>query len=173
MSPMRLSRPRVLAFAVAAAVLLPAASAVACPGVDSRPAADGQYSRAVRCLLNQERAQAGLAPLAFNRRLARAALGFSSAMVREQFFNHVSPTGSTMDQRIRAAGYPGARIGETIGWGAGALAAPAAIVEAWMQSPPHRAVIMGRRFNEVGLGVVAGSPSGAGDAATVTADFGG
>ena len=78
-----------------------------------------------------------------------------------------------MDQRIRAAACFGRTLAETIGWGAGSLATPAAIVQAWMQSPPHRAVIMGRRFNEVGLGVVAGSPSGAGDAATVTADFGG
>jgi uncharacterized protein YkwD len=127
----------------------------------------------VRCLLNQERAHAGLAPLASDPRLARAAVGFSHAMVSQQFFDHVSPTGSTMDQRIRAAGYPGARTGETIGWGSGAFAAPTAIVEAWMHSPPHRAIIMDRRFEEVGLGVAAGSPSGAGDAATVTADFGG
>ena len=78
-----------------------------------------------------------------------------------------------MDQRIRAAGYSGRTLGETIGWGAGSLATPAAIVQAWMQSPPHRAIIMDGRFNEVGLGIAAGSPSGTGDAATVTADFGG
>jgi uncharacterized protein YkwD len=173
MSPLRFSRPRLLALAVAVSVLVPAASAAACPGAASRPEAGAQYSRAVRCLLNQQRAQAGLAPLASDRRLARAALGFSHAMVRQQFFDHVSPTGSTMDQRIRAAGYSGGRVGETIAWGAGPLAAPAAIVQAWMQSPPHRAIIMDRRFDQVGLGIAAGSPSGAGDAATVTADFGG
>jgi uncharacterized protein YkwD len=168
-----LSRLRVLALAVAVFVLVPAASAAACAGADRRPAAIAQYSRAVRCLLNQQRAQAGLARLASDRRLARAAAGFSDAMVRQGFFDHVSPTGSTMDQRIRAAGYSGATMGETIGWGAGSLAAPAAIVQAWMQSPPHRAIIMDGRFHDVGLGIAAGSPSGAGDAATVTADFGG
>jgi uncharacterized protein YkwD len=173
MSPLRLSWPRLLALAIAVGVLVPAAGAAACTGADSRPAAGAQYSRVVRCLLNERRAHAGLAQLAPDRRLARAALGFSHAMVSQQFFDHVSPTGSTMNQRIRAAGYPGRRMGETIGWGAGALAAPTAIVQAWMQSPPHRAIIMDRRFQEVGLGIAAGSPSGAGDAATVTADFGG
>jgi uncharacterized protein YkwD len=173
MSPLRLSRPRLLAPPVAVSVLAPAASAAARTGADNPPAAGARYSHAVRCLLNQQRAQAGLAPLAPDRRLARAALGFSHAMVSQQFFDHVSPTGSTMDQRIRAAGYPGGRMGETIGWGAGALAASAAIVQAWMQSPPHRAIIVDRRFREVGLGIAAGSPSGTGDAATVTADFGG
>jgi uncharacterized protein YkwD len=170
MSHLRLSRSRLLALAVAAAVLVPAASAAACPRAESPGA---QYARAVRCLLNQERAEAGLAPLSSDPRLARAAVGFSHAMVSQQFFDHVSPTGSTMGERIRAAGYPGARMGETIGWGAGPLAAPAAIVQAWMHSPPHRAIIMDRRFREVGLGVADGSPAGAGDAATVTADFGG
>jgi uncharacterized protein YkwD len=70
-----------------------------------------------------------------------------------------------MDQRIRAAGYSGGTLGETIGRGAGSLATPAAIVQAWMQSPPHRAIIMDGRFHKVGLGVATGSPSGGGDAA--------
>jgi uncharacterized protein YkwD len=172
-SRLRLSRPRLLALAVAVFVLVPAAGAAACAGADSRPAAGARYSQAVRCLLNAQRARGGLAPLASDRKLARAARRFSDAMVRQGFFDHVSPQGSTMDQRIRAAGYSGGTLGETIARGAGSLATPAAIVQAWMQSPPHRTIIMDGRFHEVGLGVAAGSPSGGGDAATVTADFGG
>jgi uncharacterized protein YkwD len=165
----RPGRPRLLALAVAVFVLVPAASASA----DSRAAAGAQYREAVRCLLNAQRAQAGLAPLAPNRRLARAARRFSQAMVRQRFFDHVSPQGSTMDRRVRAAGYAQPEVGETIAWGAGALATPAAIVQGWMNSPPHRAIIMDARFREVGLGIAAGSPEGDGDATTVTADFGG
>jgi uncharacterized protein YkwD len=172
-SRLRLSRPRLLALAVAVFVLVPAAGAAACAGADIRPVAGARYSQAVRCLLNAQRASGGLAPLASDRKLARAARRFSDAMVRQGFFDHVSPQGSTMDQRIRAAGYSGGTLGETIGRGAGALATPTAIVQAWMQSPPHRAIIMDGRFHEVGLGVAAGSPSGGGDAVTVTADFGG
>jgi uncharacterized protein YkwD len=171
-SRLRLSRPRLLALAVAVFVLVPAANAMACAGADSR-ATGAQYSEAVRCLLNQQRAQARLAPLAADRRLARAARRYSQAMVRQRFFDHVSPQGSTLDQRVRAAGYSERTVGETIGWGAGSLAGPAAIVQGWMNSPPHRAIIMDGRFREVGLVIAAGSPAGTGDATTVTANFGG
>jgi uncharacterized protein YkwD len=170
---LRLSRLRLLALAVAVFVLVPAGTAAACSGAGSRSASSAKYSEAVRCLLNQQRAQARLAPLTPDRRLARAARRFSQTMVREHFFAHVSPAGSTMDQRVRAAGYSGRTTGETIGWGSGSLAAPAAIVQGWMDSPPHRAIIMDGRFREVGLGVAAGSPAGTGDAVTVTANFGG
>jgi uncharacterized protein YkwD len=172
-SPSRLGRPRLLALAVAVFVLVPAASAAACAGADTRSTAGSQYSEAVRCLLNEQRTQARLAPLALDRRLARAARRFSHAMVRQRFFDHVSPQGSTVQQRVRAAAYPEQTIGETISWGAGSLATPAALVRAWMDSPPHRAIIMDGRFREVGLGIAAGSPSGDGDATTATADFGG
>jgi uncharacterized protein YkwD len=94
-------------------------------------------------------------------------------MVAERFFDHVSPAGSTPGQRARAAGFGGSTLGETIGWGAGELATPAAIVDQWMHSPPHRAIILDRRFRRIGPGVATGSPSGEGAAATVTADFGG
>jgi uncharacterized protein YkwD len=171
-SRLRLSRPRLLALAVAAFVLVPAANAVACAGADSG-STGAQYSEAVRCVLNQQRAQARLAPLASDRRLARAARRYSQAMVRERFFDHVSPQGSTLDQRVRAARYSERTVGETIGWGAGDLAGPAAIVQGWMSSPPHRAIIMDGRFRDVGLGIAAGSPAGTGDATTVTANFGG
>jgi uncharacterized protein YkwD len=171
-SRLRLSCPRLLALAVAAFVLVPAANAVACAGADSG-STGAQYSEAVRCLLNQQRAQARLAPLASDRRLARAARRYSQAMVRQRFFDHVSPQGSTLDQRVRAARYSERTVGETIGWGAGDLAGPAAIVQGWMSSPPHRAIIMDGRFRDVGLGIAAGSPAGTGDATTVTANFGG
>jgi hypothetical protein len=120
-SPLRRSRARLLALAVAVFVLVPAASAAACAGADSRPAAAVRYAQAVRCLLNAQRASAGLGPLAGDRKLARAARRFSAAMVRQGFFDHVSPQGSTMDQRIRAAGYPG----RTMAWPQSLRALPA------------------------------------------------
>jgi uncharacterized protein YkwD len=94
-------------------------------------------------------------------------------MVRERFFDHVSPNGSTLSARARAAGYSGGALGETIGWGAGSLATPAAIVRGWMDSPPHHEILMSGAFRRIGLGVAQGSPAGAAQAATVTADFGG
>lgn len=165
----------VLCLAGFALLALPAASALACAGEQARPGrvSSRAYTRAVECLVNEQRAGAGLAALGHDRRLARAARQFSSAMVRERFFAHVSPDGSTLSARARAAGYRGDALGETIGWGAGSLATPAAIVRAWMESPPHHEILMSGAFRRIGLGVALGSPQGASGAATVTADFGG
>jgi uncharacterized protein YkwD len=161
---------------LAAVVLLalPVASALACAGEGATPESTTPtaYTRAVECLVNQQRAGAGLSALGHDARLARAARRYASAMVSQGFFDHVSPQGSTLTQRARAAGWSGRTLGETLGWGSGSLATPSAIVEGWMNSPPHRAILLGG-FHRIGLGVASGSPEGAPGAATVTADFGG
>jgi uncharacterized protein YkwD len=169
----RTHRAGLVSAAVAAFVLVPAASAVACSGASAPREAQStrQYVRAVHCLLNGERARAGLAPLAYDRRLARAARRFSQAMARSGFFDHVSPQGSTLGDRVRQAGWSGGALGETIAWGAGSQSTPAAIVAGWMASPPHRGIILDGTFREVGLGVAPRAPSGAAGA-TVTADYG-
>jgi uncharacterized protein YkwD len=165
----------VLCVAVGAFAALPAAQALACENGGARPGAvpEHTYARAVACIVNEQRARAGLAALRYDRRLARAASGYPEAMVREGFFAHVSPEGSTLGQRARAAGYRSGTLGETIAWGSGELSTPAAIVDAWMHSPPHRAVLMSGAFRRIGLGVASGAPTHVPGAATVTADFGG
>jgi uncharacterized protein YkwD len=96
-------------------------------------------------------------------------------MVRHHYFAHVSPSGSTVTERVKKAGYlHGARrhtIGENIAWGSGSAAAPAAIVQAWMNSPPHRAIILTAAFRDVGVGIAAGAPQG-GPGQTYTLDVG-
>jgi uncharacterized protein YkwD len=165
----------VLCVAVVVLLATPAASALACASADARPGSVSSrtYTRAVECLVNAQRAGAGLGGLSHDRRLARAARRFSSSMVRQRFFDHVAPDGSTLSARAQAAGYSGGTLGETIGWGAGELATPAAIVQSWMASPPHHAILMSRSFDRIGLGAALGSPEGIGQSATVTADFGG
>ena len=53
------------------------------------------------------------------------------------------------------------------------MSAPSAagIVQAWMDSAGHRAMILNRGFREAGVGVASGIPSG-GAGATYTMDFG-
>jgi uncharacterized protein YkwD len=173
LSLQRSRRAGIPVLAMAAFVLVPAASAAAaCAGADIRQ--DGQsarqYAGAVQCLLNEQRAQAGLPPLVSDRRLTRAARRFSLAMVRRRFFDHVSPEGSTVGQRVRQAGFSGGALGETIAWGSGEQSTPGAIVSGWMGSPGHRAIILDGQFHRVGVGVAPGSPAGMGGA-TVTGDF--
>ena len=164
-----------LVLTAAAGWSMPAAAALACESVGSPSAGSAlRHARAVRCELNQERVSHGLRTLRNDESLALAARRFSGAMVRQRFFDHVSPDGSTLGKRLSAAGFRMAGgVGETTGWGSGTEARPAAIVAAWMASPPHRAIILDASFHAVGLGVAPGSPAGVGGAATVTADFAG
>jgi uncharacterized protein YkwD len=172
--------PRLAAAAVAAAlvaVVAPAAAHGACANTATAAsaAATEQVREAVRCLVNAERAQHGLPALQASQRLESAAARHSADMVQRHFFHHVSPEGGTLTDRVRRAGYLSGTgewaLGENIGWGTGSLGSPAAIVRGWMNSPPHRAVILSRRFREAGVGVARGVPVG-GDGATFTLDAG-
>jgi uncharacterized protein YkwD len=156
------------------------ALASACPGADASPRTLRVARSATLCLLNKERAAHGLSHLRAHRMLTSAAQRYAGAMVRGGFFSHVSPTGSTLEQRIREgtrylAGALRYEIGENIAWGQGERSKPRAIVAAWMASPPHRANILRASFREIGIGVWLGAPVAglAGDAAvTYTNEFG-
>lgn len=133
--------------------------------------------QATLCLLNAERSARRLAPLRSNPKLAAAAAQHSLDMVRRRYFAHDTLGGGSFDRRIVRVGYlRGARawaIGENLAWGSGVLAAPVAIVSAWMKSPGHRANILDRRFREIGLGLAAGAPQARPLAGlTYTTDFG-
>ena len=134
---------------------------------------------AVLCLHNRERARHGLPRLRENPLLRRAAERHTDNMVSERFFDHTSPSGSTMVERIRRTGYTKrARswaLGENIAWGSGSLATAAQIQRSWMKSAGHRANILQRSFREIGIGIESGLPvrlSAAQSGATYTTDFG-
>jgi uncharacterized protein YkwD len=140
------------------------AHAADCTGANLLPALASipTAKAATLCLLNNERASRGLLPLAAQPVLEAAAQNYSQAMVAQHFFDHVSPGGQTIDDRL--ASYIGASgiwsTGENLAWGEGALATPASIVRNWMASPGHRDNILDPQFNDIGVGVVAGTPSG-------------
>jgi uncharacterized protein YkwD len=151
-----------------------------CGAPDAEPSAAtlGETAQSVLCLLNAERSSRGLGKLKMNARLSRAAKGHSDDMVANVYFAHDAKSGSSMLDRIRAAGYLKARasftVGENIGWGSGTLAAPRALVKAWMNSPPHRANILQGKFRELGVGLTLGAPAPGipGTAVTATTNFG-
>jgi uncharacterized protein YkwD len=154
------------------------ASQEECADADIAPDADNvdEVRAAILCLHNQIRAERGLPLLRENAKLRRAALGHSSDMVSRGFFEHTTPNGVTMVQRIQAARYTSPRfgwaLGENLAWGTGSLATPRLIMKAWMDSPGHRANVVKRAYREIGIGVVAGVPSDRDSGATYTADFG-
>ena len=152
-----------------------------CAGVDAVPA-KGKASaarRSVLCLLNHERRARGLRSLHSDERLREAASKHSQHMARAHFFDHTTPAGTSMTDRIRRTGYTRDAhrwsIGENIAWGTGTLASPRQIVDAWMHSAGHRANILNGGFREIGIGVAAGAPvrvAPAAGGATFTTDFG-
>jgi uncharacterized protein YkwD len=164
-------RRRAVACPVAVSILLAAAcgvparaSAVRCARATSAPGAlsGPARQRAVVCEINRVRHRRGLAPVAVDARLTRMAGSFARAMVTRGFFSHVGPGGATLGARLRASGYRGHAAGEVLAWGQGRSASPRAAVRSWLRSPPHRRVLLGRRYRDVGVGVALGSPYGSG-----------
>jgi uncharacterized protein YkwD len=136
-----------------------------CADANLNPSARNRERLAVAtlCLLNRERRKRGLRPLKRNRTLDRVAASYSRQMVRGQFFDHVSPRGTTLVQRVRTTSYlQGLRrwsLGENLAWGTGTLGSPAETVRSWMRSPGHRRNILDRRFREIGIGATVGIPT--------------
>jgi uncharacterized protein YkwD len=180
----RLSRRlAVPALACLALLGVPAAAAAdtSCANADLQPSAANVAAlrASVLCMHNELRSEAGLPALRENARLAAAAERHSSNMVARRFFDHTSPAGATMTDRIERSGYmrPGDSwtVGENLAWGSGVRATPREIVGAWMASKGHRANLLRRSFREIGIGIELGAPVALGASmtgATYTADFG-
>jgi uncharacterized protein YkwD len=172
----------IAAIAAVAADTTSAASASAATCTDSTllPTSSdlARITAATLCLINQQRTAAGIPALRSNTALNTAASQHSLDMVASNYFDHTSPSGSTMLSRLTAVGYikpnTGWSIGENIAAGTGSFATPSAIVTAWMNSPGHRANILNASFKDTGLGVAAGVPKvvGTGAGGTYTEDFG-
>lgn len=135
-----------------------------------------QTRRATLCLRNARRTEARLRPLTSSRTLARAARAHSEDMGERRFFAHDTPDGMEPADRIVAAGYPrnGVRVGENLAWGEETAGTPAAIVEGWMESAGHRANVLRREFQEIGIGLAYEPPRPvSGRVAVYTTNFGG
>jgi uncharacterized protein YkwD len=164
-----IARPLLAAVSIALTMLIAsdalAAQANRCAGSLDIPSSSQQEfaaADAVVCLVNAERASRGLKPLRRDGALAEAARKHANDMARRNFFAHVGPAGERVRDRINAAGYAsngdGWRVGENLGWGTGARATPNALVDAWLASPPHRRIMLGDSYRELGVGVAQGAP---------------
>lgn len=128
-------------------------------------------------LINHAREHRGLAPLHVHASLRRAARAHSRDMMRHDYFSHSSPCGASCGARARRAGYTtsGFRswaVSEAIGWGTSSAGTPRAVFRSWMRSACHRAIVLGRRWRDVGIGGASGTFQGASGSWMYTLDVG-
>lgn len=158
-------------------------SVAAAPPASNAPVDLKAVADIVHEKINRIRIQHGLNSVEKSSELAAIALGHSRDMARRGYFSHDSPEGRAPQDRAEAAGYTcrvpvgGNRlqgIGENIfqitayesirrtvrqgqvseryNWFAPEAMAEK-IVQGWMNSPPHRAIILNRHFSRAGLGL--------------------
>lgn len=107
-------------------------------------------------LVNQERANEGLLPVAWHAALARSAQLHAIDMTVCDYHEHDSLDGRNFADRELAAGYDASPGGENIAAG---QETAAEVMESWMNSPGHRANILTPGFNELGVGFYQGDPN--------------
>lgn len=106
---------------------------------------------------NSYRSGAGLGTLSYNNSLAQAAVAKAQNMFSEGYWAHTSPSGKEPWDFIRSAGYTYRIAGENL---ARDFDSTSPMMNAWMNSPTHRANIMNPRYQEIGVAVVDGLLNG-------------
>ncbi len=112
-------------------------------------------------MTNQLRLAQGVAPLSKDDELRNVARAYSNDMLVRRFFDHTTPDGVTYYKRISGNYHHWVRsIGENIwsGWGykiGNASSLAKEIVDDWLSSPGHRAILLDPDFTHLGVGVSA------------------
>jgi Cysteine-rich secretory protein family len=120
-------------------------------------AADDPVTRVIE-LTNAERQKAGLSPLAAQANLMSAAQGYAGVLASGTCFAHTCGPVPDFSDRATQAGYSSWNaLAENIAAG---QRSPEAVVQAWMESPGHRANILNARYTEIGVGLATGGRMG-------------
>ncbi|MBE0597256.1 MAG: CAP domain-containing protein [Desulfuromonadales bacterium] len=119
----------------------------------SVPAETEVLEAAIGQRINAIRAEQGLPLLVADQELARLAREHSRHMAEEEFFAHADPAGRSLVDRLQAAGISYRAAGENIFRSANVSDPVRVAVQGWMQSPGHRANILGPQFRSTGVGI--------------------
>jgi uncharacterized protein YkwD len=114
--------------------------------------ADPTAETAVLALVNEARVDAGCGALTADPALAAVARAHSADMRDRDYFSHTSPEGLSPFDRAERAGIDYSRA-ENIAFG---QADATAVMEAWLESPGHRANILDCELTKLGVGVAEG-----------------
>lgn len=120
--------------------------------------------------INLERTQRFLPALTTNSKLITAASAKAQDMITRSYFAHVDPDGNYVWPRVTAAGYsPYTSLGENLAMD---FTSAGDVINAWMNSPTHRANIVNEKFEDQGLASVAGFYDNSRETIAVTSLFG-
>ena len=108
-------------------------------------------------MTNEERQQLNAPDLRRNSTLDEAARLKAEHMAENQYFSHYSPAGVSPWHWFNEAGYSYAHAGENL---AIHFTDSSEVVEAWMDSPTHRANIVNANYTEIGVGTARGTYEG-------------
>ena len=142
--------PLPLDFTPTAYAYLPFVAKQSTPTAPLIPPDDIANEQSIANLLNQQRNSNGLSSLALVSELTQAARRHSRDMADHNFTSHTGSDGSNGGQRMQEAGYNWTTWGEIMGWGFGGNAG--SMVNWWMNSPPHRSIILSSDFTDFGIG---------------------
>ncbi len=102
-------------------------------------------------LVNAHRESQGLSSLEWHAEIGGVALAHSEDMRDREFFGHDNPDGESPFDRLDAAGIGFRAAGENIAWG---QQTGQSVLDAWLNSPGHRANIENESFTHHGVGYV-------------------
>lgn len=101
-------------------------------------------------LVNKEREARGLSSLKMNDQLSTAAAGKADHMFANNYWAHFAPDGTSPWYFIKSAGYSYVYAGENLAKG---FTSSTDAVEAWMNSPTHKANILSPQYEDMGFAI--------------------
>ncbi len=107
-----------------------------------------QFAAEVVKLVNNERSQKGLSPLASNAKLTEVALVKAKDMSTNNYFSHTSPTYGSPFDMMKKFGVTYTYAGENIAMG---QQTPQEVMKAWMNSQGHRENILKAEYTQIGV----------------------
>lgn len=143
---------------------------VAAPAAPARAATLDSLESDLVAMINTFRADKGLGRLVVSDTLTAAAKWMATDMAVKNYFSHTSSDGRTPRERMGDAGYPAVSTytGEDIAAG---YDTARKVLDGWIASPAHYAVLTNANYKALGVGRAYGSGSRYGW--YWTADFGG
>jgi uncharacterized protein YkwD len=127
-----------------------------CAGATSAAGDTHAQLEAMYCGINIVRRAYRVVVVRGNGPLNRSSVLKANAVRRCGSFSH-TPCGMSFTSTFRKAGYlPARAFGENLAWGQSDYGSPLHILQMWLDSPPHRAILLSSRWRDLGIAVQRG-----------------